>query len=706
MDLKHVIAFVLLDVAVVVIAARLMGRLFRRMGQPAVIGEIVAGIALGPTLLGAFPGDLDQVLFPPDVRPYLSVISQLGLALFMFIVGLEVDLSLIRGRQKAAGAVAAGSMVLPFALGSGVALVVYPFHSEVDGRQIPMLAFVLFIGVAMSITALPVLARILTERRMTRTPTGVLALACAAIDDVLGWSLLAIVVAVAAGGSAGGAGAIMGMTLLFALFMFFVVRPLLGKLVGWHRRAGRLTPDILAIVLAGLLLSAFATELIGVHAIFGAFVFGAVMPRKEAAALTHEILERLEQVSLSLLLPVFFVVAGLQVDIGAVGLSGIWEIALILVAAIGGKVIGAAAAARAQRMPQRQQLALGVLMNTRGLTELVILQVGVQLGVLDQSMFTLMVIMALVTTMMTGPLMKRVYPDRVLNRELAAAERAELGEVDAYTVLVDMPESADGRRLAELAARLSGREQPAKVVLCRLLPAQVELEFASGLGAELAMIASAGDELRVLARELEAAGTPCSVVARFSGDVGTDLAALAESLSADIVLLPGDMPSEVEQSRTAGADGTVRTAVAGRLEVLLAGLAAVQETTVVVAEFGEKGATSPATKDVAALVDGAAGGRAALRIGSHLSLRAGSGLAVAGTGKRSAAAVDALSRHGVDAAAGDAVDTLTLVLPIDAETPSGMSTATTLLRVRPAAADVDDDLGQAVARVALEHGRG
>ena len=446
--------------AIVVVAARLMGRLFRRLGQPAVIGEIVAGIALGPTLLGAFPGDLDQLLFPAEVRPFLAVIAQLGLALFMFIVGMEVDLSLIRGRRRAAGAVAAGSVVLPFALGVGVAVVLYPFHAE----SVAPLPFVLFMGVAMSITALPVLARILTERGMQRTPTGVLALACAAIDDVIGWTLLAVVVAVAAGGSAGGALVIMGWTLLFALVMFFGVRPLLGRLVAWHARAGRLTPDILAIVLAGLLASAWITEIIGVHAIFGAFLFGAIMPRRDAAALTREILERLEQVSLLLLLPVFFVVAGLQVDVGALGLGGIWQLALILVAAIAGKFLGASVAARTQGLPRRQSTALGVLMNTRGLTEIVILQVGLQLGVLSPAMFTLMVIMALVTTAMTGPLMKVVYPDRVLARELAAAERAELGEVEAYTVLAVVDDPADGRRVAELARDLTGREHPRRPV--------------------------------------------------------------------------------------------------------------------------------------------------------------------------------------------------------------------------------------------------
>jgi Kef-type K+ transport system membrane component KefB len=716
-DLKHVIAFVLLDVAIVVVAARLMGRLFRRLGQPAVIGEIVAGIALGPTLLGALPGDLDGLLFPDDVRPFLTVIAQLGLALFMFIVGLEVDLSLIKGRQKAAGAIATGSLLLPFAFGAATAVVLHPLHAQVDGQPVSALAFVLFVGVAMSITALPVLARILTERGMQRTPTGVLALACAAIDDVLGWALLAVVVAVVAGGTLAGVGTIMGLTLAFVLVMFLVVRPLLTRLVPWHRAAGRLTPDILAIVLAGLFLSAWATDVIGVHAIFGAFVFGAVMPRKEAAALTREILERLEQVSLLLLLPVFFVVAGLQVDIGAVGASGLWQLGLILLAAIGGKFIGAAVAARAQRMPRRQATAIGLLMNTRGLTEIVILQVGVQLGVLDPTMFTLMVIMALVTTAMTGPLLRLAYPDRVLQRELAAAERAELGEVDAFTALVSVPEvgapgasDGDGERLVELARGLLGREQPARVVLARLLPQPtVALELASGLGTDLARITAAGDELRVLARRLEAEGVACSVVARFSADPATDLAALATAVAADIVLVPEG--SGTAQGTDAEADGAglagAPEAAAGvaTLAPPVAALPQVTEAALAVVRFPAPGtAPPPAPVQVAVLTDGGAGARAALRLGAHLALHHATSLAVGGTedrrsGRRVGAALQALHRHEVPAHdLPDGVVFHVLLLPEGAPEPR-VGSATTVVWVRPGAADVDEDLDQAVGRI-------
>jgi Kef-type K+ transport system membrane component KefB len=703
-DSAHIIAYVLLDVAIVVVAARLMGRLFVRLGQPAVIGEIVAGIALGPTLLGLLPGDLDVFLFPPDVRPYLNVVAQLGLALFMFIVGMEVDLSLIRGRQRAAGSVAAGALVLPLILGCAAAFVLYPLHGvNADGETIPQLAFVLFLGVAMSITALPVLARILTERGMHRTQTGVLALAAAVIDDVFGWALLAVVVAVAAGGSPAGVARIAGLTLAFVLVMFLLVRPLLARMVPWYRATGKLTPDMLAVVLAGLLLSAWVTDWIGVHSIFGAFLFGAIMPRRGAGALSHDILGRLEQVSLSLLLPVFFVVAGLQVNVGSLGVDGIWQLALILVVAIGGKVIGAAAGARLQRSPRRQVWALGVLMNTRGLTEIVILQVGLTLGVLDLEMFTLMVLMALITTAMTGPLLRRIYPDRVLNREIAAAEaaeQAELGEGEAYTVLVAVPEDPESAsRTVELASDLIGHEGPARVVLCRLLRSEDDLEVASGLGAQLAVLATVGDDLRRMANELQATGVTSSAVARFATDPAADLAELAIRLRADVVLLTDSTEHDPDVLSTDTA------APSSTLGSQLLALGAAPDVTVVVAGVRARRPGQGAGRRIGVIVDGGAGGRAAVRVGTQLALRAGGGVAVASAdqrrARRGAAAASALSRHGVSA---ESVETAVvaqaglLVLPLELPVP-GEVDAAGVLRVRPAAADIDDDMEQVIERI-------
>lgn len=688
MSFKEIILFVFIDVAIVVAAARLVGRLFQRMGQPAVIGEIVAGIALGPTLLGLLPGDLHLVIFPMEVRPYLNVIAQIGLILFMFIVGLEVDLSTIKDRRSTALTVSVTSIVLPFSLGMLLAAYLHTNHSvftNPDGttETVGFLPFALFLGVAMSITAFPVLARILTERNMHRTSTGVLALACAAIDDVLAWSLLAVVVAVGSSdGSFLDVAKILGLTAVFAAIMLLVVRPLLARMVPWYRREGRLSSDMLAIILVLLLVSAFVTEKIEVHAIFGAFILGTAMPRRGAAGLTREILERVEQISLLLLLPVFFVVTGLRVDIGAVGLTGVVELLLILAVAIGGKFVGAYTAARFRRVPRRQAGALGLLMNTRGLTELVILTVGVQLGVLDQNLFTLMVIMALVTTAMAAPLLNIVYPDRMVQRDIAAAEREELGEVDAYTVVVSVPDGEQADQavaLAGLAADVAGHERPARVLLCRFLPAQAKLELGGGLGNELATIATAGDALRRIAHEVEAGGqVQCTPVARFSADPVADLAALAANVTADVVLVPhldADGPAEAALPATQAATrGVVRigTGAGGRVVVL---------------------------------TDGGAGGRAAVRLAAQVAIARGVPLVVGGTDdrrgtRRAAAAVEALRRHGVAVSTLEDDDLATglLVVPGDAAAPD----AAAVVRVWPGEIDTDEDLDQTVARIVVQ----
>lgn len=697
MQFKEIILFVFLDVAIVVAVARLFGRLFQRMGQPAVIGEIVAGIALGPTLLGLLPGNLPLLLFPMDVRPYLNVIAQIGLILFMFIVGLEVDLSTIKDRRGTAFTVSLTSILLPFSLGTLLAVYLHANHdtfTHPDGstEQVGFLPFALFLGVAMSITAFPVLARILTERNMHRTSTGVLALACAAIDDVLAWSLLAVVVAVgASNGSFMDVAKILGLTAVFALVMFLVVRPLLSRLVPWYQREGRLTSDMLAIVLVLLLVSAYVTEQIEVHAIFGAFILGTAMPRRGAAGLTREILERVEQLSLLLLLPVFFVVTGLRVDIGAVGLIGAFELVAILAVAIGGKFIGAFVAARLRRVPRRQAGALGLLMNTRGLTELVILTVGVQLGVLDQNLFTLMVIMALVTTAMAAPLLNIVYPARMVQRDIAAAERAELGEIDAYTVVVsvpggpaDAPDAAGAARLAALGADLAGHESPARVVLCRFLTAQPKLELGGGLGNELALIATAGDALREVARRIEAGGrVHCSVVARFAADPMAELAVVAETLQADIVLVPEGQPDDAGGA----ADGA----------------AALPGTPFATRALVRPGAEEAGGR-VLVLTDGSAGARAALRLGAQIALARGVPVVVGGTderrsSRRAAAAIEALRRRGITVEADDG-GAAGLVLA-----PGGLEVAgrddATVARVWPGEVDIDEDLEQAVARIVV-----
>ncbi|MGH9156096.1 MAG: cation:proton antiporter [Acidimicrobiales bacterium] len=538
MELDEIAAFVFLDIAVIMLVARAMGALFKRIRQPAVVGEIIAGIMLGPTLLGAFPGNLPSHLFPTDVRPFLNILAQLGLVIFMFIVGLELDMKLIRGNERIAAVISVASITLPFSLGFVLAAVLHGGHDIVRGEQVDFLPFALFIGASMSITAFPVLARILTERGMYRTPIGALTLACAAVDDIIAWSLLAVVVAVVESTGVWDLPRILLMSIGFVTLMFAVVRPRLDLLVKRYREAGRLTPGILSVILLGLLFSAFATSKIGIHSIFGAFLFGTVLPREGTADLFHDILEKLEQVSVLLLLPVFFIATGLGVDASNLGLGGLGELALILLVACAGKFLGAAAGARAQGLPSRKAAAIGVLMNTRGLTELVILNIGVSKGVLDGELFTLLVVMAVFTTVITEPILRIVYPDKLLNRDIAEAERAALGIPDAFRVLVLVSDPVHGGGLVDRAIELLGAVQPAEVVLTRFRPfAATGIEVGGGLGAELAEMAGSLEAMNTLARQARDRGVACAVLSQFSDDVVRDLAAQAVTVEADIVLI-------------------------------------------------------------------------------------------------------------------------------------------------------------------------
>lgn len=315
----------------------------------------------------------------------------------MFIVGLEWDGALIRGSGNLAATVSFSSILLPFGLGAALALYLMQDHGTENET-----AFMLFMGIAMSITAFPVLARILTDRNMTRTPLGVIALACASIDDVLAWSLLAAVVAIS--DPSGPDQWRILLAIPYLLGMLFVLRPLLRRFAD-RRTVQQLTPTVLACVLAGLMLSAAATEWLGLHYIFGAFLFGVILPRTGTERLRGEVHDRLGQMNGTLLLPVFFLVAGLQVDLSDLDSGGLGDLALILLVAVGGKFVGAYAAARLNRMPVRQSAALATLMNTRGLTELIVLNVGLQMGILSTNLYSLMVVMAVVTTAMAGPLL-------------------------------------------------------------------------------------------------------------------------------------------------------------------------------------------------------------------------------------------------------------------------------------------------------------
>lgn len=402
------IAQVFLALAFVIGFARLGGALFERLGQPAVVGEIVAGIAVGPSLLGLLLPELSTLLVPTATRPYLQMIAQLGLVVFMLIVGLEVEIVMMGRRKRLVAAVSGVATLVPFGLGVGLALAIWPLYRTAPGRA----PFVLFIGVALAVTAFPVLARIVRDRGMTGGLVGTVAMACAALIDIAAWIVLSVVVSIAAAHQ-GHRWTMLPMAVAFIAVLLLAVKPLLARAA----RSGtldRLKPHtVLVAVLVAAVTAAWFTQFIGLHSIFGPFVLGVCLPRHRP---TVELLTtRLADASSAFLLPAFFVVAGLSVDIGALDPRDVLVLAATLLAAVAGKILPTAYAARGLGMAHRDAWSLGVLLSTRGLTELVVLSVGLSLGVLHPHLYTVLVVTAVVTTVATGPLLalvRRSVPER------------------------------------------------------------------------------------------------------------------------------------------------------------------------------------------------------------------------------------------------------------------------------------------------------
>lgn len=587
----------LVCLVIILALGRVVGALCRRIGLPVVIGEILAGIALGPSLLGLLPGDLDAKLFPLEVLPYLKLVAQLGLVLFMFIIGLEVDLDVIRTSGKRAVAISLTSIALPLILGMSIlGPLLHESHSCVAisaktadeqgytperdgctspevtakieaaeqraqeeaetnpaaakeivppvGKRVDFLPFALFLGVSMCGTAFAVLARILAERQMFKIPLGMLLIACAAIDDIVAFSLLAAAAAVASGESATNVLYMLGKLVLFVAVLVVVVRPLLDRfVVRSYRETGRLTAEHLSLLFMGLLASAYITSWIGVHELIGAFLFGVIVPRHNARGLFHAIADRIDGVSVQLLLPVFFVVAGQGVNLTGLEVSDIGPTFAILAVACVGKFVGGAGAARLTGVPRRQAYAVGTMMNTRGLAELVILQVGRDAGVINDATYTMLVIMAVVTTAMAGPLLKLVYPDRWLQRDIAEAERQGLGAVGERTViLVDDPTQAEP--LVDIAVAFGGARPTSSVTLVRFVPTS----------AGFAAVADSLAETQALRRRVEETGIGCTVISRASADPATDTVAEVRRIAPDAVIAGPAAEGLVQPVNAEGAD--------------------------------------------------------------------------------------------------------------------------------------------------------
>lgn len=526
------LALFILQAAFIIVSARGLGLLARRFGQPMVIAEIAAGIMLGPSLLGWFAPGLEKSLFPKASLPLIGTMSQVGVLLFMFLVGIELDPNLLRGRARSSIAISQASIVLPFGLGALLALYLYPRVSSPDVR---LAAFIVFIGLAMSITAFPVLARILLERRLLHTHVGAVTLACAAVDDVTAWCLLALVVALVRSANLLGA----AQTALFAAgyiaFMVLVIRPALRRITDRSRLG--MTQNLVAVTLLLMLASAWVTELLGIHALFGAFIFGAILP-KEGGFVQH-LAEKIEDLVVVFLLPLFFAYSGLRTQVGLLDSGHAWVMCGVIIAvACAGKFGGSAIAARLTGMTWRESSALGIMMNTRGLVELIALNIGLDLGVISPTLFTMMVIMALVTTFMTTPLLQWVYPTDLVEEPLAESDKP--ASETRFTVLLCVAFERSGPALLTVGAALTGKnpKRPGQLYALRLIRPTEGASFVLGQqrapAEEAALL-----PLFERARELDVQVRPLAFV---SPEPARDICDVAEVKRADIVLLGWHKP--------------------------------------------------------------------------------------------------------------------------------------------------------------------
>ena len=403
-NLQEALPRLLLQIVVIIAATRTVGFLFKRFGQPAVIGEIVAGLLLGPSLFGLLFPNAFHFIFPVESLPNLRFLSQIGLILFMFIIGMELDTRLLRNQAFEAVIISHASIIIPFFLGIYLS---YYLYSNYALPNTSFISFALFMGIAMSITAFPVLARIIRDRKLSDTPLGILAIGCAASDDVTAWCILAMLVALIRSGSGMNGMIVIGTVVIYAMTMLVPVRLIMKKIQRRYEQGKMGYNSLMAVIFTLLLLSAWATEVIGIHALFGAFLAGIIIPKNEN--LQKRIINRISDLTLVMLLPLFFVYTGLRTQAGLLNTTGLWEsFTLILICAVAGKFGGSTLVAKALGQSWRNSLSIGALMNTRGLMELIVLNIGYDMGILSPEIFSMMVLMALITTMMTNPLLNRI----------------------------------------------------------------------------------------------------------------------------------------------------------------------------------------------------------------------------------------------------------------------------------------------------------
>jgi Kef-type K+ transport system membrane component KefB len=411
MNNLHLAVQFFLQLAVILLFCRIVGAIALRLGQPQVVAEMLAGVLLGPSLFGLLWPEAQHWLFPwdptqkmRDTQSYLFPASQLGLALYMFVVGLEFPVDIVQRKLKSAVAVSFAGILTPLAFGAGLAWIFF-YYTDLFPKKTSLMDAMLFLGASMCITALPVLARIIQFKKLSGTTIGAVALGAGAINDAAAWCLLAVVLSSL---DSNWSHALVNISggVAYVAFTLLIVRPLLARAKEWLVKDGTLNESGLVVALALMALGAWFTDLIGLHAVFGAFVMGAAMPR---GVVVRDLIGRIQPLTVALLLPLFFTYSGLNTKIGLLNSGLLWLMCgAVLVAAVVGKGVACWLAARATGIPNREALGIGTLMNARGLMELIIINIGLQRGIISEGLFATLVIMAVITTLMASPVFERL----------------------------------------------------------------------------------------------------------------------------------------------------------------------------------------------------------------------------------------------------------------------------------------------------------
>ena len=523
-NVKHPLAILLAQIVTIIIVARFFGWMFRKIGQPTVIGEIIAGIVIGPSLVGLYFPEFSNALFPLASLGNLQFLSQIGLILFMFVIGMELDLKVLKNKANEALVISHASIIIPFALGVGLAYFIYHRFAP---QGVEFLSFSLFMGIAMSITAFPVLARIVQERGIHKTKIGTIVITCAATDDITAWCILAAVIAIVKAGSFVSSLYIIGLAFAYVLVMIFVVKPFLKRIGDLYGTKNKLNKPVVAIFFLTLILSSYLTEIIGIHALFGAFMTGAIMP--DISKFRAIFINKVEDVSVILLLPLFFVFTGLRTQIGLINDSYLWEITgWIILVAVAGKFFGSALAARFVGQNWQESLTIGALMNTRGLMELVVLNIGYDLGVLTSEIFTMMVIMALVTTFMTGPALDLInYIFKT--KDIFIPDEIE-HDGNKYKILISFGNNEKGKSLLRLANSFVAKQKDSSNITAMHLSLSDEMHSYDLEEQEKKRFTPILEESKILKQEI-------TTIFKATVDIETDISEIANQGDYDLLLV-------------------------------------------------------------------------------------------------------------------------------------------------------------------------